>query len=65
MLPKFLKNDLYCFRAPVAQWIARPPPKGKVAGSIPARGMSEEQKLLERFFLSAVFCFASCDQRPH
>jgi hypothetical protein len=24
--------------APVAQWIARPPPKGQVAGSIPARG---------------------------
>jgi hypothetical protein len=24
--------------APVAQRIARPPPKGKVAGSIPARG---------------------------
>ena len=24
--------------APVAQWIARPPPKGQVAGSTPARG---------------------------
>ena len=26
--------------APVAQWIARPPPKGQVAGSIPARGVN-------------------------
>lgn len=29
------------FPASVAQWIARPPPKGQVAGSIPARGTSE------------------------
>ena len=28
--------------APVAQWIARPPPKGQVAGSIPARGTNSD-----------------------
>ncbi len=33
------------FLASVAQWIARPPPKGQVAGSIPARGTSEINEL--------------------
>lgn len=32
-----LKSISYT-KAPVAQWIERPPPKGQVAGSIPARG---------------------------
>ena len=32
--------------APVAQWIERPPPKGKVAGSIPAGGANEYEGLL-------------------
>lgn len=32
--------------APVAQWIARPPPKGQVAGSIPARGATFPQHVL-------------------
>jgi hypothetical protein len=30
--------------APVVQWIARPPPKGQVAGSIPARGTNSLQR---------------------
>jgi hypothetical protein len=30
--------------APVAQWIARPPPKGQVAGSIPARGTNSPRE---------------------
>ncbi len=35
--------------APVAQWIARPPPKGQVAGSIPARGTNFDAITLELF----------------
>ncbi len=36
------------FSAPVAQWIERPPPKGKVARSIRARGTSHFVLFLSR-----------------
>lgn len=36
--------------APVAQWIARPPPKGQVTGSTPVRGTIEN--IGEEFFQS-------------
>jgi hypothetical protein len=36
--------------APVAQWIARPPPKGQVAGSIPARGTIQSLLIINQHY---------------
>jgi hypothetical protein len=33
-----IRSEHFSSNAPVAQWIARPPPKGQVAGSTPAWG---------------------------
>src|SRR5690606_9417373 len=41
--------------APVAQWIARPPPKGQVAGSIPARGTNSRFEIVQESLKPSVF----------
>ncbi len=44
--------------APVAQWIARPPPKGQVGGSTPLRGANEINRLrIEILAMGCIFCY--------